>query len=205
MSGIGARRDCRLRHRFPARTPCRASESRPARRPAAAAEGPSRGSGCSRPSRSSSPSGTSRRAPAPGTRSPTGTASAHATWVGLDNFRRSSTTPPSRGALDAHARARLRVRVVVERDRARARARAPPDASRRRGLLRALFFVPVVMSSLAVSYVWQFIFSYTGPLNSLLDALGLESLASAHGRATRPGRSGRSSSSSSGSSSGSRW
>ena len=32
------------------------------------------------------------------------------------------------------------------------------------------------MSSLAVSYVWQFIFSYTGPLNSLLDTIGLESL-----------------------------
>ena len=31
------------------------------------------------------------------------------------------------------------------------------------------------MSSLAVSYVWQFIFSYTGPLNGLLDAIGLES------------------------------
>ena len=44
-----------------------------------------------------------------------------------------------------------------------------------RGLLRAIFFLPVVMSSLAVSYVWQFIFSYTGPLNGLFDALGLES------------------------------
>ena len=32
------------------------------------------------------------------------------------------------------------------------------------------------MSSLAVSYVWQFIFSYTGPLNTLLDTIGLESL-----------------------------
>ena len=31
------------------------------------------------------------------------------------------------------------------------------------------------MSSLAVSYVWQFIFSFTGPLNQLLGALGLES------------------------------
>ena len=37
-----------------------------------------------------------------------------------------------------------------------------------RGLLRALFFLPVVMSPLAIAYVWQFIFSYAGPLNSLL-------------------------------------
>jgi raffinose/stachyose/melibiose transport system permease protein len=33
-----------------------------------------------------------------------------------------------------------------------------------------------VMSSLAVSYIWQFIFSYSGPLNGGLGHLGLDSL-----------------------------
>jgi raffinose/stachyose/melibiose transport system permease protein len=42
-----------------------------------------------------------------------------------------------------------------------------------RGLLRALFFAPVVMSSLAVAYIWQFIFSFTGPLNAGLAKIGL--------------------------------
>jgi raffinose/stachyose/melibiose transport system permease protein len=44
-----------------------------------------------------------------------------------------------------------------------------------RGLLRALFFAPVVMSPLAVSFIWQFIFDTNGPLNALLGAVGLDS------------------------------
>jgi raffinose/stachyose/melibiose transport system permease protein len=44
-----------------------------------------------------------------------------------------------------------------------------------RNFIRALFFAPVVMSPLAVAYIWQFIFAYDGPLNSLLGAVGLGS------------------------------
>ena len=76
----------------------------------------------------------------------------------------------------AHARARVRVRRS-SRTRSASRSRSRCNGRvKTRGLLRALFFLPVVMSSLAVSYVWQFIFSYAGPLNGLLGALGLESL-----------------------------
>ena len=128
-------------------------------------------------------------------RTPTGSAST--------TSARSSTTPRRGG------RSRTRIKlaftfVVTANVIGLALALALHRTLKSRGLLRAIFFVPVVMSSLAVSYVWQFIFSYTGPLNGLLDALGLES-PSAPGRATRRGRSGRSSSSSSGSSSVSRW
>jgi raffinose/stachyose/melibiose transport system permease protein len=45
-----------------------------------------------------------------------------------------------------------------------------------RYVLRALFFMPVVLSPLAVSYIWKFIFQFNGPLNSFLGAIGLESL-----------------------------
>jgi raffinose/stachyose/melibiose transport system permease protein len=45
-----------------------------------------------------------------------------------------------------------------------------------RHLLRALLFAPVVLSPIAVSYIWQFIFQQTGPLNGLLAALGLADL-----------------------------
>jgi raffinose/stachyose/melibiose transport system permease protein len=44
-----------------------------------------------------------------------------------------------------------------------------------RYLLRVLLFMPVVLSPLAVSYIWKFIFDFNGPLNSLLIAVGLES------------------------------
>ncbi len=45
--------------------------------------------------------------------------------------------------------------------------------------LRVLFFMPVVLSPLAVSYIWKFIFDYNGPLNTVLRAIGLDSVARA--------------------------
>jgi raffinose/stachyose/melibiose transport system permease protein len=45
-----------------------------------------------------------------------------------------------------------------------------------RYILRTLLFMPVVLSPLAVAYVWKFIFQFNGPLNGLLGLLGLESL-----------------------------
>jgi raffinose/stachyose/melibiose transport system permease protein len=42
-----------------------------------------------------------------------------------------------------------------------------------RFLLRVLLFAPVVLSSLAVSYVFRFIFSQKGPLNAGLESVGL--------------------------------
>lgn len=44
-----------------------------------------------------------------------------------------------------------------------------------RYVLRTLLFLPVVLSPLAVSYIFRFIFGVDGPLNSALAALGLES------------------------------
>ena len=45
-----------------------------------------------------------------------------------------------------------------------------------RHILRTLLFMPVVLSPLAVAYVWKFIFQFNGPLNGLLGLLGLEEL-----------------------------
>jgi raffinose/stachyose/melibiose transport system permease protein len=44
-----------------------------------------------------------------------------------------------------------------------------------RYVLRVLFFMPVVLSPLAVSYIWKFIFDYNGPINAILKSVGLES------------------------------
>jgi raffinose/stachyose/melibiose transport system permease protein len=45
-----------------------------------------------------------------------------------------------------------------------------------RFVLRALIFMPVVLSSVAVSFIWKFIFAYDGPLNQFLQAVGLSAL-----------------------------
>jgi raffinose/stachyose/melibiose transport system permease protein len=46
-------------------------------------------------------------------------------------------------------------------------------AVKTRNVLRSAFFAPVALSPLAVSYIWQFIFSFQGPLNIALRAAGL--------------------------------
>lgn len=43
-----------------------------------------------------------------------------------------------------------------------------------RYVLRTLLFMPVVLSPLAVAYVWKFIFQFNGPLNGFLGLIGLE-------------------------------
>ncbi|KZE94763.1 Lactose transport system permease protein LacF [Agromyces sp. NDB4Y10] len=43
-----------------------------------------------------------------------------------------------------------------------------------RYILRTLLFMPVVLSPLAVAYVWKFIFQFNGPLNGFLGLIGLE-------------------------------
>jgi raffinose/stachyose/melibiose transport system permease protein len=45
-----------------------------------------------------------------------------------------------------------------------------------RYILRTLIFMPVVLSPLAVAYVWKFIFQFNGPLNGFLGLIGLEDL-----------------------------
>jgi len=45
-----------------------------------------------------------------------------------------------------------------------------------RYILRTLIFMPVVLSPIAVSYIWKFIFAYNGPLNQILGDVGLGSL-----------------------------
>lgn len=45
-----------------------------------------------------------------------------------------------------------------------------------RYILRTLLFLPVVLSPLAVSYVWKFIFQFDGPLNDFLGLIGLQGM-----------------------------
>jgi raffinose/stachyose/melibiose transport system permease protein len=101
--------------------------------------------------------------------------SPHAHFVGLSNFRQIFRDPASRGGLE-HTLELAAAFVAAANLVGLLLALALHRTVKTRGLLRALFFAPVVMSSLAVAYVWQFIFSYAGPLNGLLGNLGLGSL-----------------------------
>jgi raffinose/stachyose/melibiose transport system permease protein len=101
--------------------------------------------------------------------------SPHANFIGLDNFRNIFSDPSSRGALE-HTLELAFAFVIVSNILGLALALALNHTVKSRGLLRALFFAPVIMSSLAVSYIWQFIFSYAGPLNKGLAKVGLDSL-----------------------------
>lgn len=97
-----------------------------------------------------------------------------ARWVGISNFREILTDPIARGAL-WHT-LELTVTFVAGANLiGLVLAFGLHRTVRSRNALRALFFAPVVLSPLAVSYVWQFIFSYSGPLNGLLGAVGLRS------------------------------
>jgi raffinose/stachyose/melibiose transport system permease protein len=44
-----------------------------------------------------------------------------------------------------------------------------------RYLLRTLIFMPVVLSPIAVSFIWKFIFSFDGALNQFLRSIGVDS------------------------------
>ncbi len=46
----------------------------------------------------------------------------------------------------------------------------------RTSFFRMIFFIPFVLSSVAISFVWKSILSYSGVLNSILEAVGLNAL-----------------------------
>jgi ABC-type sugar transport system permease subunit len=50
------------------------------------------------------------------------------------------------------------------------------NAGKLTNLYRSAFFAPIVLSSVAVAYVWSAIYSYYGMLNSVLDYLGMDFL-----------------------------
>jgi raffinose/stachyose/melibiose transport system permease protein len=97
-----------------------------------------------------------------------------AKFVGLDNFRELFRDPVTSGAL-WHTLYLAGAFFVLVNVFGLALAMALNRTLKSRNLLRAVFFAPVVMSPLAVSFIWQYIFDYRGGLNQLLTTVGLES------------------------------
>jgi raffinose/stachyose/melibiose transport system permease protein len=95
-------------------------------------------------------------------------------WIGLDNFRQIG----AEGALGGALKQTLIITVafvVFTNLIGLGFALALNRVLRTRYLLRVLLFAPVVLSPLAVGYIFRFIFSQNGPLNVSLESIGLES------------------------------
>jgi raffinose/stachyose/melibiose transport system permease protein len=99
-----------------------------------------------------------------------------ATYVGLDNFRDIFASDLQRSAL-WHTLLLAACFVIVVNIGGLALALALNRALKLRNYLRVLFFAPVVVSSLAVGYLWRYIFTQDGALNTILDAVGLDAWA----------------------------
>lgn len=95
-------------------------------------------------------------------------------FIGVANFRAIFTNSAGYGALE-HTLLLAVTFVVVVNGVGLVLALALRRGVKTRNPLRALFFAPVVMSPLAVSYIWSFILNYSGPLNEGLKAVGLTS------------------------------
>jgi raffinose/stachyose/melibiose transport system permease protein len=97
-----------------------------------------------------------------------------AKYVGLQNFRDIFSDYQARGALE-HTLELSAAFVVVSNIVGLGLAVGLHRTVKSRHILRAVFFAPVILTPLATSYIWAYIFQYDGPLNQLLGAVGLSS------------------------------
>jgi raffinose/stachyose/melibiose transport system permease protein len=99
-------------------------------------------------------------------------------WIGLDNFTRLFRDPSKLLAL-SNTLFLAFGSVVLVNIAGLAISLGLNRGLKTRYLLRVLFFMPVVLSPLAVSYIWKFLFEFNGPLNTVLRNMGLDSVARA--------------------------
>jgi raffinose/stachyose/melibiose transport system permease protein len=99
-----------------------------------------------------------------------------ANFVGLQNFHEIAVSPQSRLQLSNTLKIAGSF-VVLANVFGLTLALGLNRTVKTRYLLRAVFFVPILMSPLAVSYIWQYIFSLNGLLNTVLRGIGLGSWA----------------------------
>jgi raffinose/stachyose/melibiose transport system permease protein len=94
-------------------------------------------------------------------------------FVGLDNFKRIFEDPALIGSLKNTLFLAFGF-LILTNVLGLLLALALNRSLKTRYLLRVLLFMPVVLSPLAVSYIWKFIFDFKGPLNSFLGWFGME-------------------------------
>jgi len=94
------------------------------------------------------------------------------TFIGLDNFVTLFTTESSRAALFNTLTIALAC-TIVQTVIGLALATALNTRLRSRNVLRTLFFAPALLPPVIIGFLWQYILTPTGPLNTALDAIGL--------------------------------
>lgn len=99
-------------------------------------------------------------------------------FVGLDNFRKIFADPSKIAAL-GNTLFLAFASVILSNAAGLAIAVGLNRILKTRYILRTLFFMPVVLSPLATSYIWKFIFQFDGPLNIILRSVGLGDVARA--------------------------
>ncbi|WP_159600343.1 carbohydrate ABC transporter permease [Agromyces humi] len=99
-------------------------------------------------------------------------------WIGFDNFVAIFQDPSKVGAL-VNTLFLAFASVILSTVVGMGLALGLNRGLKSRYVLRVLFFMPVVLSPLAVSYIWKFIFDFNGPINVVLRALGLGEFAKA--------------------------
>jgi raffinose/stachyose/melibiose transport system permease protein len=96
---------------------------------------------------------------------------ATAKWIGLGNFREIFRDPIARGAL-YHTLYLSASFVAIVNVVGLALALGLNRGVKTRIALRAAFFLPVVVSPLALGFIWRYIFDYSGLLNLILRWIG---------------------------------
>ena len=98
-------------------------------------------------------------------------------FVGLDNFTRLFDDPQALGALKNTLLLVVAI-TIAENVIGLLLALALNTRIKSRNVLRLIFFMPVVIISVVVAFLWQFIYTPDGPINEVLRSIGLGGLAS---------------------------
>jgi raffinose/stachyose/melibiose transport system permease protein len=93
-------------------------------------------------------------------------------FVGFDNFAKIFRDPAAVGAL-WHTAFIAFVNMILQNAIGLLLALGVHSKIKSRNLLRVFFFAPAVVAPVATAYLFQFLFSPEGPINSALEGLGL--------------------------------
>lgn len=98
------------------------------------------------------------------------------TFIGWDNFTRMFSDVAARAAL-GNTVLIAAVVTAVQTVLGLALAIALNSALVTRNVLRTLFFAPALLPPVVIAFLWQFILTPSGPLNTVLRGIGLDALA----------------------------
>jgi raffinose/stachyose/melibiose transport system permease protein len=93
-------------------------------------------------------------------------------FVGIDQFVKIFQDPQASGAL-WHTLFIAIVNMILQNAIGLLLALGVHSRIKSRNVLRVFFFAPAVVAPVATAYLWQFLFSPSGPINSVAEALGL--------------------------------